>query len=98
MDIIDLSYTITVGNIAILLILLDTYLRIYKDIRSNITLGFIVFTTILLLRNISYALLLQPELNPVFVTHLQFVNATFIIIPNLLEFIALCILLYLARE
>lgn len=98
MDIIDLSYIITIGNIAILIILLDTYLRIYKDIRSNITLGFIVFSIILLLRNLSYALLLQPTLNPAFVSHLQFANATFVIIPYLLEFTALCVLLYLARE
>ena len=89
----------------LLLVLLVSYVEIYRKIKSNFTLGLIIFTISLLLQTISRAVLLlliiaePPPVNvyPLIVTLLGY-NPIYVVIPDALEFIALSILLYFTRE
>ncbi len=89
----------------LLLVLLVSYVEIYRKIKSNFTLGLIIFTISLLLQTISRAVLLlliiaePPPVNvyPLIVTLLGY-NPLYVVIPDALEFIALSILLYFTRE
>lgn len=88
----------------VLLVLLDTYVRLYREIKSDFTLGFIMFSAILLLQNIAHAYIVLPlviESLPLSNPHILVLGYTDFpaaIIPDALEFIALCVLLYLARK
>jgi len=89
----------------LLLVLLVSYVEIYRKIKSNFTLGLIIFTISLLLQTISRAVLLlliiaePPPVNvyPLIVTLLGY-NPLYVVIPDALEFMALSILLYFTRE
>ncbi|NJD77459.1 MAG: hypothetical protein FIB08_10260 [Candidatus Methanoperedens sp.] len=89
----------------LLLVLLVSYLEIYRKIKSNFTLGLIIFTIALLLQSLSRAVLLlliiqnppPPHLYPIIVNLLGY-NPIYVVIPDALEFIALSILLYFTRE
>jgi hypothetical protein len=88
-----------------LLVLLVSYLEIYRKIKSNFTLGLIIFTLALLLQSVSRAVLLlliianPPPVSvyPLIVNLLGY-NPIYVVIPDALEFIALSILLYFTRE
>ncbi len=89
----------------LLLVLLVSYVEIYRKIRSNFTLGLIIFTLALLLQSISRAVLLlliianmPPAPVYPFIVNLLGYNPIYVIIPDALEFIALSILLYFTRE
>ncbi len=85
--------------------LLVSYVEIYRKIKSNFTLGLIIFTLALLLQSVSRAVLLlliianPPPVSvyPLIVNLLGY-NPIYVIIPDGLEFIALSILLYFTRE
>ncbi len=89
----------------LLLVLLVSYIEIYRKIKSNFTLGLIIFTIALLLQSFSRAILLlliiasppPREVYPIIVNLLGY-NPLYVIIPDALEFIALSILLYFTRE
>ncbi len=85
--------------------LLVSYIEIYRRIKSNFTLGLIIFTLALLLQSVSRAVLLLLIIaNPPPVTvyplivNLLGYNPIYVVIPDALEFIALSILLYFTRE
>ncbi len=88
-----------------LLVLLVSYIEIYRKITSNFTLGLIIFTLALLLQSFSRAILLlliigsppPPQVWPIIVNLLGY-NPIYVVIPDALEFIALSILLYFTRE
>ena len=88
-----------------LLVLLVSYIEIYRKIKSNFTLGLIIFTLALLLQSLSRAVLLlliigsppPPQVWPIIVNLLGY-NPLYVVIPDALEFIALSILLYFTRE
>ncbi len=88
-----------------LLVLLVSYIEIYRKIKSNFTLGLIIFTLALLLQSFSRAVLLlliigsppPPQVWPIIVNLLGY-NPLYVVIPDALEFIALSILLYFTRE
>jgi len=89
----------------LLLVLLVSYIEIYRKIKSNFTLGLIIFTLALLLQSFSRAVLLlliigsppPPQVWPIIVNLLGY-NPLYVVIPDALEFIALSILLYFTRE
>ena len=89
----------------LLLVLLVSYVEIYRKIKSNFTLGLIIFTIALLLQTISRLVLLlliiaePPPVNvyPLIVSLLGY-SPLYVLIPDALEFIALSILLYFTRE
>ena len=88
-----------------LLVLLVSYIEIYRKITSNFTLGLIIFTLALLFQSFSRAILLlliirsppPPDVWPIIVNLLGY-NPIYVVIPDALEFIALSILLYFTRE
>ncbi len=89
----------------LLLVLLVSYVEIYRKIKSNFTLGLIIFTLALLLQTLSRAVLLllimanPPPVSvyPLIVSLLGY-HPLYVVIPDALEFIALSILLYFTRE
>jgi hypothetical protein len=91
---IQLYYGITVVlstvNVALLIFLFFTYLGIYRKIRSEFTLGLMVFSIILLF----YALSSNPLLQRVFGFR-AFGLGPFAMLPDLFTCVALSVLLYL---
>ncbi|MBE0520770.1 MAG: hypothetical protein IBX39_00690 [Candidatus Methanoperedenaceae archaeon] len=89
----------------LLLVLLVSYIEIYGKLKSNFTLGLIIFTIALLLQSFTRAVLLllviaappSPEVYPDIINILGY-NPVYVIIPDALLFIALSILLYFTRE
>ena len=89
----------------LLLVLLFSYFEIYSKIKSNFTLGLIIFTIALLLQSFSRAILLlliiasppPVQVYPLIINLLGY-NPVYVVIPDALEFVALSILLYFTRE
>lgn len=89
----------------LLLVLLVSYFQIYSKIKSNFTLGLIIFTVALLLQSISRAVMFlliiarppPPEMFPIIVNLLGY-NPAYAVIPDAIMFIALSVLLYFTRE
>ncbi len=89
-----------------LLVLLVSYFEIYSEIKSNFTLGLIIFTIALLLQSISRAVMLllifasppPPQPYQILLINLLGYNPIYVVIPDALEFVALSILLYFTRE
>lgn len=105
-NIVELSYYISTGNIVLLLILLTSYIGIYRQVKSSFTLGLIIFTLTLMIQNISHAiteLILILNVSPgalelpVFVKLLGY-NPIYMLIPNALEFIGLSVLIYITNQ
>ncbi len=85
--------------------LLVSYFQIYSKIKSNFTLGLMIFTIALLLQSFSRAIMLlllirNPPPHSVYpmVIDLLGYNPLYVVIPDVLEFVALSILLYFTRE
>jgi hypothetical protein len=91
---IQLYYAVTVVlstvNAALLIFLLSAYLGIYRKVKSDFTLGLMVFSIVLLF----YALSSNPLLQHVFGFR-AFGLGPFTMLPNLFTCVALCVLLYL---
>ncbi|PKL52719.1 MAG: hypothetical protein CVV36_11000 [Candidatus Methanoperedenaceae archaeon HGW-Methanoperedenaceae-1] len=83
-----------------------SYIEIYGKLKSNFTLGLIIFTIALLLQSFTRAILLllviaaqpTPSIYDITIIKLLGYNPVYVIIPDVLEFIALSILLYFTRE
>jgi len=78
-------------NVALLAFLLTTYIDIYRKTRSQFTFGLIIFSLIFLLR----ALTANPLFMWVFGFR-AFGLGPFALLPDLFEFVALSVLLYLS--
>jgi hypothetical protein len=91
---IQLYYTVTVVlstiNATLLIFLFSTYLGIYRKVRSDFTLGLMVFSVVLLF----YALSSNPLVQRVFGFR-AFGLGPFAMLPNLFTCVALVVLLYL---
>jgi len=80
-------------NVALLVFLLTTYIDIYRKTRSHFTLGLIIFSLVFLLRALTA--------NPLFMWVFGFRASglgPFALLPDLLEFVALSVLLYLSTR
>jgi len=80
-----------------------SYIQIYRNLKSRFTLGLIIFTIALLLQSATrLGLLLLVIINPPrdlpLIIKLLGYDPAYVIIPDILEFIALSILVYLTRE
>ncbi len=78
-------------NVALLCYLLTTYIDIYRKIKSPFTFGLIVFSAVFLLRTLTA--------NPLFMQvfgYVAFGLGPFALLPELFEFLALVVLLYLS--
>ena len=81
---------ITTVNVALLIFLLATYLGMYRKIKSDFTIGLMVFSMVLLL----YALSSNPLVQWIFGFR-AFGLGPFAMLPDLFTFVALAVLLYL---
>jgi uncharacterized membrane protein len=80
-------------NVVLLIFLLTTYIDIYRKTRSQFTLGLIIFSSVFLLRTLTA--------NPLFMWVFGFRAfglGPFALLPDLFEFIALSVLLYLSAK
>lgn len=94
---IELYYTlktvISSINATLLVFLLITYLDIYKTLKSEFTIGLIIFSMILLL----YALVSNPLMQSIF--GFQAIGlGPFAMLPDLFTCLALAVLLYLTMK
>jgi hypothetical protein len=91
---IQLYYAVTVvlstTNVALLIFLFSTYLGIYRKVRSDFTLGLMVFSMILLF----YAVSSNPLVRRIFGFR-AFGLGPFAMLPDLFTCVALGVLLYL---
>jgi hypothetical protein len=90
---IILKTTITMMNIAISLILILLYIKIYNEVRSEFTIGLIVVMFALLI----YCVTSNPLLLSLF-GYRSFGTGPFMIIPDLFATIGLATLLYLSLK
>ena len=78
-------------NIALLSFLILTYADIYRKTKSQFTIGLIIFSLVFLMKDLVS--------NPMIIRASGFVLyglGPFALLPDLLEFVALCVLLYLS--
>jgi hypothetical protein len=80
-------------NITLLVFLLTTYVNIYREIKSEFTLGLIIFSSVLLL----YALASNPIVHGIFGFRAVGLGP-FAMLPDLFTFVALSVLLYLSYK
>ena len=84
---------ISTVNIALLIFLLTTYIDIYRKTRSQFTIGLIIFSLVFLLNALTA--------NPLFIWIFGFQAfglGPFALLPDVFEFIALTVLLYLSAK
>jgi hypothetical protein len=84
---------ITLGNLILLLCLLFIYVKDYEQIKSKFAMGLIAFIVLLIM----HALTSNPFV-PFLWTHRMHVVEMFAIMPDLFEFVALSILLYISLK
>ena len=94
---IELYYTlktvISTINVTLLVFLMITYIDIYKTLKSEFTVGLIIFSMILLL----YALVSNPMMQSIF--GFQGIGlGPFAMLPDLFTCLALAVLLYLTMK
>ncbi|MDO9627398.1 MAG: hypothetical protein Q7I96_07225 [Methanobacteriaceae archaeon] len=92
-QIITIDIIIGIGNICLLLILLYMYVKSYREFKSKFTFGLLLFASLLLLQNVlftGFLLSYQGFRGPGMGTPIFFLN--------IIEFFALCILIYVTRE
>jgi hypothetical protein len=80
-------------NVALLIFLLTMYIDIYRKTRSQFTFGLIIFSLVFLLRTLTA--------NPLFMWVFGFRAfglGPFALLPDLFEFVALSVLLYLSAK
>ena len=90
---IILKSAITFINIVISLILIGMYVKIYREVKSDFTLGLIVVMSALLL----YAVTSNPLVQYLF-TYRGFGQGPFILLPDIFTTIAVSVLLYLSLK
>ena len=94
---IELFYTIKTVvcsmNTALLIILLITFIDIYRKIKSEFTIGLAIFSTALLF----YSLTSNPILHSIFGFY-AYGLGPFAMLPDLFTFLALIVLLYLSLK
>jgi hypothetical protein len=90
----NLQALITLGNVILLLFLLVIYAKNYEQIKSKFALGLIAFVILLLVQ----AFTSNPFVHVMW--GFRHINALglFMILPNLFEFVALGILLYISLK
>lgn len=86
---------ITLGNVILLLCLLFIYAKNYERIKSKFALGLIAFVIILIM----HALTSNPVVPYMWGhRHMYYNLGVFMILPDLFEFVALSILLYISLK
>lgn len=90
---VTIKSAVTLINIVISLILIAMYVRIYREVKSDFTIGLIVVMFALLF----YAITSNPFVQYIF-TYRSFGQGPFILLPDIFATIALSVLLYLSLK
>ena len=94
MWLINVQAMITLGNVILLLCLLFIYAKSYNQIKSKFALGLIAFIVLLLVQ----AFTSNPFVHSMGGFRRMHTLGLFVILPDLFEFVALLILLYISRK
>ena len=92
--IMNAKTVMTTANVVLLVILLAIYIRSYAQIKSKFTLGLMIFAFLLLL----HAVTSTPGMHAAACGRRMCVLGPLDVIPDILEFMALLVLLYLSSE
>ena len=92
--IMNIKTIITTANVVLLVLLLAIYIRSYAQIKSKFTLGLMIFVFILLLQAVTST----PCMHAAACGRRMCVLGPLDVIPDILEFMALLVLLYLSSE
>ena len=92
--IMNIKTIITTANVVLLVLLLAIYIRSYAQIKSKFTLGLMIFVFILLLQAVTST----PCMHAAACGRRMCVLGPLDVIPDILEFMALLLLLYLSSE
>jgi hypothetical protein len=90
---VTIKSAVTLINIVIAVILIGMYLKIYREVKSDFTIGLIVVMFALLL----YAITSNPFIQYLF-TYRAFGQGPFILLPDIFATVALSVLLYLSLK
>jgi len=94
MWLINLQAMITLGNVILLLCLLFIYAKSYNQIKSKFALGLIAFIVLLVVQ----AFTSIPFVHYMWGFRRMHALGLFVILPDVFEFAALLILLYISRK
>jgi len=92
--IMNVKTVVTVANVVLLVLLLAIYIQSYRQVRSKFTFGLIIFAFLLLL----HAITSTPCVYAVTCEQRMCIIELFDIVPDILELMALMVLLYLSSE
>ena len=90
---VTIKSAVTLINIVIAVILIGMYIKIYREVKSDFTIGLIVVMFALLL----YAISSNPFIQYLF-SYRGFGQGPFILLPDIFTTIALSVLLYLSLK
>ena len=94
MVLLNIKAIITLGNLIFLFYLLFIYQKNYKEIKSRFSLGLIVFIILLIVQ----AFTSNPFVYHLWGFHHIEAFGLSIVMPDLFEFVALLILIYISRD
>jgi hypothetical protein len=92
--IMNIKTVVTLANVVLLVLLLAIYIRSYRQVRSKFTFGLIIFAFLLLL----HAITSTPCMYTVMCEQRMCIIKQLDVVPDILELMALMVLLYLSSE
>ena len=92
--IMNVKTVITTANVVLLVLLMAIYVRSYARIKSKFTLGLMIFASLLLLQAVTST----PCIHAAACGRRMCVLGPLDVIPDILEFMALLVLIYLSSE
>ena len=102
MILIYIAFAIGLANVCLLLGLLNSYWKTYKDIKSQFTIGLLYFESFLLVQNILVTLAsvipLVIHVVPFRISNTEFGPQIVFILVNMIQLVALSILYKITRE
>ena len=102
MILIYIAFAIGLANVCLLLGLLNSYWKTYKEIKSQFTIGLLYFASFLLVQNILVTLAsvipLVIHVVPFRISNTEFGPQIVFILVNMIQLVALSILYKITRE
>ncbi|MBC2706786.1 MAG: hypothetical protein HF975_11670 [ANME-2 cluster archaeon] len=92
--IMNIKTIITTANVVLLVLLLAIYVRSYAQVKSKFTLGLMIFAFLMLLQVVTST----PHMHVATRGYRMCIIGPLDVIPDILEFIALMVLIYLSSE
>jgi len=92
--IMNIKTIMTTANVVLLVLLLAIYIRSYAQVKSKFTLGLMIFAFLLLLQ----AVISTPGMHSATRGYRMCIIGPLDVIPDILELMALIVLMYLSSE